>query len=149
MAAITVTAAQVAPVKEEWECDTFVAATAIAPGQFCYINTGGSADLALAETSGGSTSVVKGMAMASAAAGQAVTLLKRGVVAGFTLGTALAYGAPLYLSSGTAGQVVDAQPGNGTAKVPLGRVTTLSDYQKTRLFEIDIQTTQIYGTAAL
>jgi hypothetical protein len=148
MAVITVTASQVAAVRE-YEQRTFISAATVTPGQVCYLTTGGSADLAKADA--GSTSVVEGIALGSAYPGQPVTLIRRGVLNLGTsaLGTALAFGSPLYLSGGTAGQIVDAAPGSGLYKVLLGRVTTNSDTSMPRLFQVDISFSSNYGTTAL
>jgi hypothetical protein len=150
MAAITVVAAQVSPVKIYQE-QTFIAAATISPGQVLYELAGGSVGLAKADA--GSTSIPCGIAIGGTAyPGRPVSVMQRGRLnlgAG-ALGTAQAFGSMLYLSAGTAGQIVDTQPGSGNYKVPLGQVTTNSEPSTyPRLMQVDISFSTVYGTAAL
>lgn len=109
-AQVTVTAAQVAAIfPQKAEIYDFIAAVAITAGQPVYLTTAGKADLADGDAA--NTTVCTGIALNSAGAGQGVSVLKRGHVAGFAV-SGLAYGAPVYFS-GTAGQAYDTTVGAG------------------------------------
>lgn len=109
-----------------------VAGTAITAGQPVYVNANGR--YLPASAAGTATNNVRGVALTDATAGQGFTFVKRGHVFGFTLGTALAYGAPLYLSNG-AGSVAD---GAGSTSVILGRIEPLADSAFTRVLFVDL-----------
>jgi hypothetical protein len=147
MAVISVTASQVAPVDVTVERRTFIANGTITPGQLVFLDTNGKAVAAKADA--GTTSVVAGIALGSALAGAPVTVAIRGRLYGFDL-SSQAYGAPLWLSGGTAGLIEDAQAGSANFKVMVGRVTALSDTGTlTKLLEVDINNAVYYGTAAI
>lgn len=135
MADITVTAANVGlvdPMKAElWPC---IAASTITKGQACYIDSNGKAAPADA-TTGGGLFQFRGVALKAAAAGQAVTLCKRGALYGYTL-TGVAYSGPVFLSE-TTGAFADATPaGTGTAVV-CGVAVALTDKDLTKVFYVD------------
>jgi predicted RecA/RadA family phage recombinase len=124
MADIAVTAARVAPVFVD-HSDTIIysriAAAAITQGQTVYENTAGKVDLCDANASG--KEQFRGVALETVGAGQAVDVIRRGLVEGFTL-TALAYDALVYQSD-TAGAIADAASGTKTIRV--GRVVALTE----------------------
>ena len=131
MADITVTAAQVArPFPEKDMVFDFIAAVAITAGKGVYINSAGKVDLASGGAAG--TSRIAGIALNAAGAGQAVSVLIRGHIAGFAL-SGLAYDAVLYVSN-TAGSLGDAA---GTVSVTVGRVVPLSDKALTKVLYVD------------
>lgn len=121
MTAIAVTAAQVAVViPEEAEVYDYIAAATITAGQAVYLVAAtGKVDLADANASG--KQQFRGIALTGGGAGQAISVLKRGLVYGFTL--AGDYDSLAYLSD-TAGGLDDAA---GTMTVHVGRVASLTD----------------------
>ena len=131
MSDITVTAAQVAALfPDKAEITDMIAAEAITAGQAVYQDTNGKAGVADANASG--KQQFRGIALHAAGAGQAVSVLKRGHVAGFTVsgmnGDALAY------LSDTAGYLSTVV---GTMTVNCGRVTCLTDGNLTKVLYID------------
>src|SRR5690348_8914594 len=97
MADITVTAAQVSPVNES-ECEiwTLIAGAAITRGQTVAINT--TTGLAIVgDASTGVAPNVRGIALNTAAIGEAVSFIVHGSVYGFTL--AGAYDSAVYSSN--------------------------------------------------
>ena len=127
MSDITVTAAQVGRVdpSQDWVINGILAETVTA-GQVLYLNSSGL--WALADGSATGTAQVRGLALGGGGAGQAIAILKKGLVYGFTL-SGLAYDARAYLSD-TAGALADA---NGTVNVVCGRVHAMSDADKTKV----------------
>ncbi len=122
MADIVVTATKVARVQPGFdEVYDFVAGATITAGQIVYINSSGLLDLY--DSNGSGTLQAAGVALAGGGAGQAISVLKRGMVYGYTV-TASAYWAPLY-GSNTAGALSDAAGGSSNV---LGIVVPLSDY---------------------
>lgn len=134
MAAVTYTTAQVAPLDC---CNTeifpAVAGETVAAGDVIAFNTSG---LAVKADADGSAPLpqARGIALNAAGTGQAVSILKRGVCAGFSV-SGLAYGAKLYMS-GTAGVVSDASV---SSLGPIGQVVPLPDSSATKVayFEFD------------
>ncbi len=121
MADITVTAAKVAPVfPEQADIRTFIAAVAITAGQAVYVNTDGK--VALADANVAAAEHFRGIALESVAAGQPVSILRRGEVYGFDL-SGMAFDALAYVSD-TAGALADA---TGTTELHAGRVQPLAD----------------------
>lgn len=135
MADVALTAAQIAVVHpEEAEVYSYIAAEAITRGQAVYELAAGGVGVADATTADGKLAFV-GIALRAAAANEAVPVLARGMVYGFTV-SSINCGTVLYLSE-TAGALADAAPaGTGTA-VKCGRVTSLSDPAKTRVVWIN------------
>lgn len=120
MADIVVTADNVAVLFPRFaEIYDFVAAAAITAGQALYLNTSGKVDLY--DSNGSGTLQLLGIALNGAGAGQAVSVLKRGYLAGFTLSQA--YDAPIY-GSNTAGALADAA---GSSSIVAGKVKALTD----------------------
>lgn len=134
MTAIALTANQIQPVYPETaEIYDFVAAAAITAGQAVYITSAGKVDLADANGSG--TLQFRGIALNAAAAGQAVSVLKRGHCAGFTV-SGLAYDDIAYLSNTAGGLDTSA----GGTSIICGRVVPLPDqgtYTKVLWIEAD------------
>lgn len=135
MADVALTAAQVAVVHpEEAEVYSYIAAAAVTRGQAVYELAAGGVGPADATTADGKLAFT-GIALRTAAIGEAVPVLVRGMVYGFTVGS-INCGTVLYLSE-TAGALADGTPaGTGTA-VKVGRVTSLSDPSMTRVVWID------------
>lgn len=120
MAAITVTAAQVAPLfVHQTEIYSLEAAEAITKGQAVYVNANGKA--ALADASDAGTLILAGIALDAAGAGQAVSVLKRGFVAGFGV-SGMTQGDAVYISD-TAGGL---DTGAGTVSKVIGRVAPVN-----------------------
>ena len=111
------------------EIHTWIAAVALTAGQAVYQDSSGEADLADASVAG--TAEFRGIALQDAGAGQAVNVLKKGHVEGFTI--AQAYDAQLFVSN-TAGAVADAA---GVVTTAIGRVVALSDKDRTKVLFID------------
>lgn len=133
MADITVTAAQVAPVfTDEAEIYDMIAAVAITAGQAVYQNTAGKAALADANAGSGAELLV-GIALNAAGAGQAVSVLKRGALAGYTL-SGVAYGGTVYLSD-TAGALADAP--STTKSIAVGKVQSMSNSDLTKVLYVE------------
>lgn len=131
MADIALTAAQIHAIDPtQAEIYNFVAAEAITQGQAVYFVTTGTVGVADANAAG--KQQCRGIALNAAAAGQAVSVLKKGRCAGFTV-SSVNCGAGLYLSD-TAGALADAA---GTLEVPVGSVVPMSDKDKTRVAYID------------
>jgi predicted RecA/RadA family phage recombinase len=131
MAVVASTAAQVRPVLPGTaEIVDAVAGTSITAGQAVYWNSSG--NLVLSSASAAGTAKFAGIALNSVGSGQAVSILKKGHLAGYTL-TSLAYGAKLYLSN-TAGAVDDTA---GTVSVIIGAVVAMSDAARTKVAYFD------------
>lgn len=127
MADLTLTAAQVEPLHPE-SCviKDMIAAEAITKGQAVFQDTAGKAALADANAAG--EAQFRGLALSTVAAGQPVSILVEGEVAGFTL-TALAYDAPVFLSDNP-GALADAA--SVTVSVNCGRVVSVTDASLTK-----------------
>ena len=131
MADITVTAAKVAVLyPSQAEIYDMIAAAAITAGQVVYQTSAGKAGLADANGSG--TRKVVGIALNAAAAGKAVSVLKRGFVAGFTLSGA--YDSEVFLSD-TAGALADTQ--STTTPIRVGKVMPMSDKDITKILYVE------------
>jgi len=131
MADITVTAAQVAACfPDKAEIIDMIAAETITAGQAIFQDTNGKANLADANASG--EQQFRGIALNGGGAGQAISVLKRGHVYGFTV-SGMNCDAIAYLSD-TAGALADA---HGTMTVNAGRVTALTDASLTKVLYID------------
>jgi hypothetical protein len=121
---------------ENDEVYTFVPNLAITQGQAVSLNSSGKAVLADANdssTDSGSAQQFKGIALEKAGTRQGVSILKRGVVAGFDL-SGLAYGAKVYLSD-NAGNLATAA--SATKTVVVGQVTAMSDSDLTKVLYVD------------
>lgn len=131
MADITVTAAQVSVVHpNNAEIMDFIATEAITAGQAVYQLT--TRKVGVADGNAAGKQFFRGIALKTVGAGQAVSVLVRGSVAGYGLGS-LNGDAPLYLSD-TAGAFADAP---GTKLVRIGRVVGLSDSSNTKILYVD------------
>ena len=125
MADIVVTAAQVAQIY------TRIAGVAITAGKPVY-QVAATGLLALSDGSAAGTAVVHGIALETKGIGQAVSVLKRGHCAGFTL--AGNYGTAVYLSDTDSGILGD---GAGTVSVVVGRVIALPDSAVTKVLYVN------------
>jgi hypothetical protein len=141
MTDIALTAAQIGVVfPSNCEIIDLIAAEAITKGQAVYQNSSGKA--ALADADGSGTRQFRGIALKAAAAGQPVSILKRGHVYGFTV-SGLNADVPLYLSN-TAGALADAGSSGGTTVIA-GIVTCLTDKALTKVAYIDAQWSQVWA----
>jgi hypothetical protein len=132
MADIALTAAKIAPVDpDEAEIYDVIATETITAGQALYqVTTTGKFGVADANAAG--KQQIRGIALNGGGAGQAISMLKRGRIAGFTL-TNQNYDDIVYLSD-TAGSLAD---GAGTMTVRCGRVVALSDASLTKVIYFD------------
>lgn len=131
MTAITVVAAEVGAVfPQDAEIRSVVLAATVTAGQALYLTSSGTYNLADANDSGAEQ--FRGIALNGGAAGQAVDMLRRGEVEGFTV-TSMSHDDLVYLSD-TAGALDTA---NGTMTVQCGRLTCLSDADYTKVVYID------------
>lgn len=134
MGDVALTAAQVEPIDPLSHSEIYsgIAAETITKGQVVYITTTGT--VGVADANGAGKQQARGIALNAAGAGQAVSFLKRGRVAGFTVGS-VNCSAPLYLSdtAGALGTTV------GTMTVPCGIVVAMPDKDATRVFYADFR----------
>jgi hypothetical protein len=120
MADIVVTGAAVEVLNpSDAEIMKGVAAVAVTQGQTAYQTTSGTWGVGACNTSG--KQQIRGIYLNAAGAGQAVSILKRGLVGGYTL--AGAYDSAVY-GSDTAGALADAA---GTVNALVGRVVAMPD----------------------
>lgn len=133
MAIITSVAAQVAPVfPAAAEVYDFIAAEAITAGQPVYIvGTTGRVGRADADATGRQS--FAGLALRSASAGQAVSVLKRGHVAGFNVTQA---NWSLVYVSNTEGALDDVA---GAVEIRVGRVVALPDSAGTKVIYVEAE----------
>lgn len=132
MADITVTAARVAPIfPKDAEIYDMIAAETLTAGQPVYID-GTTGKVKYADANDAARDELHGIALNGARAGQAVAVLKRGHVYGYTL--AGNYGSKAYVSD-TAGVLADAA---GTASLPVGIVVPLSDASISKALYVDV-----------
>lgn len=140
MSAIALTAAQVEPIDvSKCEIYSFLAAVTITQGQALYLLTAGTVGLADADGSA-PTPQFLGIALNAAGAGQAVSVLKRGRVGGFTV-SGLNCGAKAYLSA-TAGGLDTAITGTIAS---IGMVVPMSDSTPTKVLYIDASWATLYA----
>lgn len=133
MADITVTAAKVALVKpQEAEIFDMIAGEAITAGQAVYLD-GTTRKALIADANVAGKQQFRGIAMKTVGAGQAVSVLKKGLVEGFDL-SGLAGDAIAYLSD-TAGALADAA--SVTKTVNCGRVVALTDANLSKVMYIE------------
>ena len=129
MADITCTAAQVAPVfPDAAEIFDFVASETITAGQPVYITSAGK--IGVGDANGSGTDTFRGIALNGGGAGQAISVLKKGHIYGYTLSGA--YDSLVYVSN-TAGSLADAA--GGTSLI-VGRVVPLSDSSYTKVLYV-------------
>lgn len=130
MAAVNTTASAVGLIfPQTAEVYDFIAAETIVAGQALYIDTAGKVGLAGAAAAG--KQQVRGIALNGGGAGQAISVLKRGHMAGATL--SIAYDSIVYLSD-TLGALADAA---GTLTVRVGRVVAISDSALTKCIYVE------------
>jgi hypothetical protein len=137
MSDLTLTASQIAAVfPGDAEIFDLIAAVAITTGQAVYQTAAGKAALADADAGSGAEQF-RGIALNNAGVGQAVSILKRGHLYGFTL-SSLAYDGAAWLSN-TVGALADAP--SSANPVRAGRVVSLSDANLTKVLYVDAQWT--------
>ena len=131
---VALTAAQVEPIDPLSHSEIYsgIAAEAITQGQVVYMLAAGTIGVAGAADAG--LQQARGIALNAAGIGQAVSILKRGRVAGFTVG-AINCGTPLWLSD-TLGRLSTVV---GTMTVPCGIVVPMTDAGATRVFYADFR----------
>lgn len=116
-----------------------IAAVALTAGDVLYPVSGGTYGLADANDAGKQQAV--GIALYDTAAGEAVSILSRGHVAGYDL-SGIAHGGFVYVSD-TASKLGDAA---GTLSVTVGRVLSLSDKPNfTKTLYLDFQFTRLFA----
>ncbi len=131
MADIAMVAAQAAICfPEKAEIFDFIAGEAITRGQAVYQASTGKIGVADANVAG--KQQFRGIALRGGSAGQAISVLRYGHVAGFAV-SGLNADAPVYLSD-TAGALADAA---GTMTVNAGRVVALTDAALTKVVFIE------------
>lgn len=131
MGDIAVTAAKVAPVyPDKAEIWPAIAGETITAGQVVHIDSSGNAMLA-DEDQDAAHSFVWGVALQGGAAGQAIDILRRGHVYGFTV-SSLAHALPVSLSN-THGALLDT----GATTNIVARVVPLPDNDRTKVLFFD------------
>lgn len=139
MGDITVTAAKVAVVfPEEAEIYNVRVGVAVTKGQALYQMTSGMYALAQADVLGARQ--FRGVALETANAGEGISMLKRGILAGYTLAT---YDDEVYLSD-TAGAFSTVQ---GTLLVKCGRVMSLADPALTEVLYVEADWLREWGAS--
>ena len=139
MGDISVTAAKVAVVfPEQMEAYNVKMAVAVTKGQALYQLVDGTYGLADANAAG--RQQFRGIALEAANAGEGVTMLKRGILAGYTLAT---YEDEVYLSD-TAGALSTTM---GTLLVKCGRVMSLADPDLTEVLYVNADWLREWGSA--
>jgi hypothetical protein len=131
MSAIVVTKEQVAPVNaRDAEIIPVIAGEAIDYGDPVFIKTTtGKAFKTLAAAAG--TAKFAGFSLSKAGAGQAVDVMKKGWLFGWTI-SALAYGAAVY-----AGDTGGADTAAGTVSLQIATVVPLTDPALTKVLYVD------------
>ena len=138
MTAIALTAAQIGVVfPAQAEIYNVIAAAAITKGQALYQTTAGTYGVAQADTI--AKRQFRGIALEAASAGEALSMLKRGVLAGYTLAT---YEDEVYLSD-TAG-ALDTAP--GSLLVKCGRIISLADPALTEVLYVEADWSREWGS---
>ena len=135
MTAIAVTAAYVGLVDPtKATVKSYIAGSTVTKGQVVAMETDGTVDPADASTSGGYLfEQVVGIALKGGGAGQAIDVVRRGEVYGFTV-SGMDSGDLVYLSDDV-GQLDTA---TGTGDVILGRIAPLTDKGVTEVVSLDI-----------
>jgi hypothetical protein len=130
---IVVTAAQVGLVfPEKAEVYTFKTGVTVTAGQVVALATA-TGLLALADADAGSDlEEALGVALTGGAAGQAISVCKRGTLYGYTI-SSLAYGAWVWVSA-TAGAFYDATAGTANQ---CGKVVPVSDSDLTKVLYVE------------
>ena len=124
------TAAKIAVVfPEKAEIYSFIAAATITAGQPVYLTTSGTVDVADANGSG--TDTFFGIALEGGGATQAISVLKRGHVSGYTLSGA--YGSAAYVSN-SVGEIADAA---GSTSLVVGHVVPMSNAALTKVLYVN------------
>jgi hypothetical protein len=133
MAEVALTAALVEPIFPlQAEIYSFMAASDVAKGEVVYMLAAGT--VAPADADGAGLQQARGIALNAAGAGQAVSVLKRGHVAGYTV-SGLNAGIPLYLSD----VIGDLSTTVGTMTVPCAIVVTMTDKDATKVVYADFR----------
>ena len=134
MADITVTAAKVAVVyPTKAEIYDFITGVTVTAGQCVYL-VASTGKLALADSGAASTSQPRGIALTGGAAGQAISVLKRGHVYGYTLDGVTTIDQIVYVSGAVAGALATATSGTSSY---VGRATVLPDNDLTDVLYVN------------
>jgi len=140
MAVIILTPGQIALVDpNKADVKAFIAGGPITAGQAVYMDTT-TGNALVADANAPGAQQCRGIALNPAVAGQAVAVLRRGEVYGYTL-TNQDYDDPVYLSD-TEGALDDA---TGTLTVIVGRVCGLTDAARTKVIFIDAQWARVWA----
>lgn len=139
MADIALTSAQVRPINpDEAEFHNAMAGEALTKGDIVYFDTAGKAKKADGSAAG--TANARGVALETVGSGQAVSILKRGLCAGYTV-SALNADVQVFISD-TAAKLADAA---GTVAVPAGRVAIMLDKDNTKVVYFDFDWLTAYS----
>ena len=138
MAEMTITEARVAPTNStQYEAMTLQAAVALAAGEAVYLNSAGKAAKALSSAIA-TTQGLMGITTHAASAGHPVEVLYRGCMEGLGI-SGLAYGALVYVSETTAGDLTDTAPStSGDVVAVVGRVVPASANGLEKVLLVDI-----------
>lgn len=123
MSVIALTVAQVAAIPSSLglEIFSFKTSEAIAKGEAVYFDTA-TGTIGVADASDSNHQQIRGVALEGVASGQSVDVLKRGLLAGYTV-SSMSYDDKVYLSD-TAG---DLDTANGSMTVECGRIVAVPD----------------------
>jgi hypothetical protein len=131
MTAISVTAAQVAPVDpEKATIRNYIAKVALTKGVPVFID-GTTGKIDIADGNGSGTKQFRGITLDAGGAGAGIRVIEEGDVYGFDL-SGLNYDALVYVSD-TAGSLDTAA---GTVTVNVGRVAPMSDASLTKVLRV-------------
>lgn len=135
MAAVTYTAAKIAPVfPDKAVIRTYIAGVTITKGQPVYI-IAASGLLGLADANAGAEQEqFRGIALNGGGAGQAIDVLQDGEVYGFTLSGN--YNTPVYVANNVGEYEDVAAGGGGGVTVIVGRVVPLADKDATKVLRV-------------
>ena len=140
MADLSLVTDQIATIyPQKAEIHSYIAAEAITAGQAVY-TVAATGKVGVAEADAAGKQQARGIALQGVGAGQAVEVLRRGHLHGFTL-TSQNYDDPIYLSD-TAGALADAA---GTLAVPIGLVVALPDKGLTKVLFVDCRMREDYS----
>lgn len=120
---IALTVAQVAAIPSSLglEIASFKTTEAIAKGEAVYFLTS-TGTIGIADADASNKQQIRGIALEGVAAGQFVDILKRGLLAGYTV-SGMSYDDKVYLSN----TVGDLSTANGTLTVECGRIVPMTD----------------------
>jgi hypothetical protein len=134
MAAITITAANVAPSGTSYNTETGTAGASITAGQPLYKDTGDANKLKLADANASSlTATVAGIALHAAASGQPITYQNSGSI---SIGATVVAGT-IYVAGATAGEINPASDLTTGWRTSILGVATSSSVIRLNIFNSD------------